>query len=165
MFVGPSSTTLAQHWTNIGERPVSTVSLNLCDIIIRSRSSITFTQYTRHSRCRHVCGSVLRICVTSYPVLGRGPGAVVKAACLESRKSRVRTPLWDACFKEKKYLFLAHSWRFNIVGGLRDREVACSASDCRPGLECRIACPWQCLLIHLTRFPWPSLAYICTKVT
>ena len=26
--------------------------------------------------------------------MGRGPGAVVEAACLESRKSRVRIPLW-----------------------------------------------------------------------
>ena len=33
-------------------------------------------------------------------------------------------------FKETKKFFPAHSWRINIVGSLRDREVACSPSDC-----------------------------------
>ena len=37
-----------------------------------------------------------------------GPGAVVKATCLESRRSRVRTPLWQSSFKESKCLS-AHS--------------------------------------------------------
>ena len=60
---------------------------------------------------------------------GGGPGAVVKAACLESRRSRGRTPLWLSSFKETKCVFTAHSWWFNIAGNLRDREVACSASD------------------------------------
>ena len=32
---------------------------------------------------------------------GRGPGAVVKAACLESQRSRLQTPLWPSSFKEK----------------------------------------------------------------
>ena len=31
---------------------------------------------------------------------GGGPGAVVKAACLKSRWSRVLTPLWHSSFKE-----------------------------------------------------------------
>ena len=53
-------------------------------------------------------------------------GVVVKAVCLGSRRSRVRTPLWHLYFKETKCFFLAHSHRFNIVGSLRDREVACS---------------------------------------
>ena len=47
--------------------------------------------------------------------------------------------------------------RFDIVGSLRDREVACSASA-------RISnAGGQCHLIHLTirrRFSWPSLAYM-----
>ena len=36
------------------------------------------------------------------PMQGRGPAAVVKAACLESRRLRVRTPLWPPSFKETK---------------------------------------------------------------
>ena len=42
-------------------------------------------------------------------VQGVGPGAVVKAACLESRSSRDRTPLWHSNFKEKKCFFHAHT--------------------------------------------------------
>ena len=33
---------------------------------------------------------------------GGGPAAVVKAACLESRRLRVQTPLWPPSFKETK---------------------------------------------------------------
>ena len=62
---------------------------------------------------------------------GRGPGAVVKATCFESSKSRVRTPLWHSCFKETKGFFPVHSYRINFVGSLRDREVASSLSDCQ----------------------------------
>ena len=36
--------------------------------------------------------------VTTYP--GGGPDAVVKATCLESRRSKVRTPLWHSSFRE-----------------------------------------------------------------
>ena len=32
-------------------------------------------------------------------IQGGGPCAVVKAACLESRRSRVRTPLWPSSVK------------------------------------------------------------------
>ena len=39
---------------------------------------------------------------------GGDPGAVVKAACLEIRKSRARTPLWHLSFKETKCYFPAH---------------------------------------------------------
>ena len=33
---------------------------------------------------------------------GGGPGAVVEAACLKSRRPRVRAPLWPTNFKESK---------------------------------------------------------------
>ena len=56
-------------------------------------------------------------------------GALVQwlklAACLESRRSRVRTPLSPSNLRETKYFFPAHSWWFNIVRNIRDREVAC----------------------------------------
>ena len=37
------------------------------------------------------------------------PGAVVKAACLESQRSRVRNTLCHSSFKETKCVLLAHS--------------------------------------------------------
>ena len=52
-----------------------------------------------------------------------------KAACLESRRSRVRAPLWPSSFKKTECFFPAHPQRFNIVWNLRDQEEACSASD------------------------------------
>ena len=61
--------------------------------------------------------------------------------------------------------FISHLFLIvTIVGRLREREVACSASD-RQGLNFE-SCG-QCHLYHLTilrRFSWPSLAYMCTKV-
>ena len=36
-------------------------------------------------------------------------GAVVNAACLESRRSWARTPLWSSSSKETKCFFPAHS--------------------------------------------------------
>ena len=71
-----------------------------------------------------------RFKVVSCKRKGGGPAAVVKAACLESRRLRVRTPLWPPSFKETNV-----SQRFNIVGSLCDREVACSASDYQGNFE------------------------------
>ena len=73
-------------------------------------------------------------------------GAVVKAACLKSRRSRVRTPLWPPSYKETKCFFSAHSQRFNIVGSLCDQEVACSASD-RQGSNFE-SCVWRVVSSH-----------------
>ena len=64
---------------------------------------------------------------------GGGGVAGVKAACLESRSSRVRTPLWHPtlAFKfQRNKRFLPYSLVMSYYcGELRDREVACSASD------------------------------------
>ena len=49
------------------------------------------------------------------------------SACLENRRSRIRAPLWPSSFKGTKCFSPLHSWKFNIVGSLRHREVACSA--------------------------------------
>ena len=47
--------------------------------------------------------SILAI-VQYTPLTGlRGAGAVVKAACWESRRSRARTPLWPSSFQEEKF--------------------------------------------------------------
>ena len=78
--------------------------------------------------------------------MGGRPGAVVKAACLESRKSRVRAPLWPQSVKETKCFFSADPQLFNIVKSLRDRDVACLVSD-RQGSNFKFM---QCHLIYLT---------------
>ena len=76
---------------------------------------------------------------------GRGPGAMVnKTACMESRRPRVRTTLWSSSFIKTKYYFPTHSERFNIVGSLCDRKVACPASISN------IVSGGQCHLIYLT---------------
>ena len=68
--------------------------------------------------------------------------------------------------KETK-MFLPHPRvKVSIVGSLRDREVACSASNARARISNPVS-GGQCHLNHLTilrRFSWPSLAYMCTKV-
>ena len=66
---------------------------------------------------------------------------------------------------EGNKMFLSHPLvKLSIVGSLRDREAACSASDLQ-GLN--FVSGGQCHLIHLTilrRLSWPNLAYMCTKV-
>ena len=47
----------------------------------------------------------------------RGPGAVVKAACLESRRSRIRAPLWPSSFKLYSLVKIQH------CGDLCDPDV------------------------------------------
>ena len=67
--------------------------------------------------------------------------------------------------KETK-LFPHPRVKVGIVGSLRDREVACSASDHQGSISNPVS-GGQCHLNHLTilrRFSWPSLAYMCTKV-
>ena len=44
-----------------------------------------------------------------FEILWRGPGVVVKAVSLESRRWRVGTTLWPSSLKLKKCLFSAHS--------------------------------------------------------
>ena len=43
-----------------------------------------------------------------------GPGAAVNAACLESRGSRARTPLWHSSFKETQFFFSVHSYKLLV---------------------------------------------------
>ena len=40
-----------------------------------------------------------------HAIRAGGPGAVVKTACLKSRRLRVRTPLWPLRFKETNVSF------------------------------------------------------------
>ena len=94
-----------------------------------------------------------------YNGSSEGPGAMVKAACLKNPRSQVQTPLWHSSFKETKCFFPALSQKFNIMGSLRDREVASSASDRQDFASC--------VCNHLTilrSFSWPSLVYKCSMV-
>ena len=73
--------------------------------------------------------------------------AVVRAACLESGRSRARTALWPSSFKETN-VFPPLTCKDSI---LRDREVACSASDNRgSNFEC---CVWRAVSSHLPHNP------------
>ena len=94
--------------------------------------------------------------------LGGGPRVVVSTAAFHAR---VRGSVPGLGGLKETKLFLPHPRvKVSIVGGLRDREVACSASD-RQGSN--PVSGGQCHLNHLIilrRFSWPSLAYKCKKV-
>ena len=69
---------------------------------------------------------------------GGGPRVVVSTAAFHARVLGSVPGLGD--LKETK-MFLPHPRvKVSIVGSLRDRELACSASD-PPALEFRILCP------------------------
>ena len=93
---------------------------------------------------------------------GGGPRVVVSTAAFHAR---VRGSVPGLGGLKETKMFLPHPRvKVSIVGSLRDREVACSASD-RQGSNS--VSRGQCHLNHLTilrRFSWPSLAYMCTKV-
>ena len=73
---------------------------------------------------------------------------MVKAACLECRRSRVRTLLWPSSFKEHSSPLTRKD---PIIRSLCDREVACSASDCQgSNFE---SCVWRAVSSHSTYHP------------
>ena len=79
------------HWLPIQERINYKIIVTVYKCINRlapNYLSSTLTTRTRDNRLRQKQGG--------------GPGAVVKATCLKSRRSRVRTPLWPPSFKETK---------------------------------------------------------------
>ena len=59
-------------------------------------------------------------------LLERGPDAVVKVVCLESRKSRARTPLWPSSFTHNDSIL----WEPSVT----------ERYDDQPGIEYRIMC-------------------------
>ena len=80
---------------------------------------------------------------------GRGPRVVVSIAAFHAR---VRGSVPGLCgFKETK-MFLPHPCvKVSIVGSLRDREVACSASD-RQGLNFE-SCVWRTVSSQSSHHP------------
>ena len=96
---------------------------------------------------------------SAFLVLGGGPRVVVGTAAFHDS---IRGSVPGLGGLKEAEMFLPHPLlKLSIVGSLRDREVACSASD-RQGsnFEC---CVWrECHLIYLAilrRFSWPSLSY------
>ena len=80
---------------------------------------------------------------------------MVKAACFESRRSRICPTLWHSCLKETKCLVKIEYC--GEIPRLRGSMFGFRLEFCI-----------MCHLIHLTilrRYYWPSLAYMCTKVT
>ena len=98
-------------------------------------------------------------------LMGEGSRVVVGTAASHARVPGSVPGLGG--LKETK-MFLPHPRvKVSIVGSLRDREVACSASDRQGSIISNPVSGGQCHLKHLTilrRFSWPSLAYMCTKV-
>ena len=80
---------------------------------------------------------------------GGGPSVVVSTAAFHAR-ARGSVPRLGG-FKETK-MFLPHPRvKVSIVGSLRDREVACSASD-RQGSNCE-SCVWRTVSSHSSHHP------------
>ena len=92
-----------------------------------------------------------------------GRGAVVKAACLKSRRSRVRPPFWHSISKKQK-VSSQHTRKTQYCG--KPSWPGGSVLGLRPtGLEFRILCLEGSVISPSSyRFSWPSLAYMCTKV-
>ena len=93
---------------------------------------------------------------------------VVNTAALHARARGLFPGLGG--LKETKKMFLPHSLRLvklSIVESLRDREVACSASDCQ-GLNFE-SCVGKAVSSHSSHHPQDALlaqliACMCTKV-
>ena len=123
-------TVLAKHWRH---RCILTQQTqNICTMLDQ-----------RRRRWNNVVKMAYKCFVFAWK---RGGGGVVKAACLESGRSRVRAPLWHTSVKETKCFFPAHSLRFNNVERLRDQEVACSTSY-RQGSNFEF-CAWMAVSSH-----------------
>ena len=60
-------------------------------------------------------------------------------------------PICPSSFKEAKCFYSTHLWRFNIVGGLRDQDVARSDSD-RQGTNFE-SCFWKAVSSHSCHHP------------
>ena len=112
---------------------ISIYALPTCITALGNTSLVVHIQYviriTSLRELRHITKDLNNICTMldqrwrRWPALykcyinvlclrgqhGGGPGVVVKAACLESQGSRVRTTLWPSNSKETKCFLPAHS--------------------------------------------------------
>ena len=87
--------------------------------------------------------------MSGVPLLGGGPRAVVSTAAFHAR---VRGSFPGLSGLKETKMFLPHSRvKLSIVGSLRDREVACSASD-RQGSNFE-SCVWRTVSSHSSLHP------------
>ena len=87
--------------------------------------------------------------VNCFPHTGGGPRVVISTAAFHAR---VRGSVPGLGGFKKTKMFLPHPRvRVSIVGNLRDREVACSASD-RQGLNFE-SCVWRTVSSHSSHHP------------
>ena len=86
---------------------------------------------------------------TSPPIQSGGPWVVVSTAAFQAR---VRGSAPGLGGLNETTMFLPHPRvKLSIVGSLRDREVACSASDRQgPNFE---SCFWRTVSSHLSQHP------------
>ena len=85
--------------------------------------------------------------------IGGGPGAVAKAACLESRRSRDRAPLWPSSLKNNRNISSPVTLNDSILWGasVAEKKLACSDSD-RQGSNFE-SCVWRAVLSHSFHHP------------
>ena len=97
-IIGPLSQSSSQ-WRCITEDGKWKICFRM--ILSGSLRSVGMTAVTIiYPRLMGLAGRSLNPAVPSGRLLERGPGAVVEAACLENRRSRVRTTLWNSSFKD-----------------------------------------------------------------
>ena len=127
----------AMSWTLARHRKATLNKTSRC------RGSVCFCNYTM----------VVQRCMSNGSLLlhieGGGPRVVVSTAAFHAR-ARGSVPGLGG-LKETK-IFLPHPRvKVSIVGSLRDREVACSASD-RQGSNFE-SCVWRTVLSHSSHHP------------
>ena len=101
--------------------------------------------------CRKACCSTDRQCSTYDPLSGEGggPRVVVSTAAFHARV-RGSVP-GRGGLKETKIFFPNPRVKLSIMGSLRDREVACLASDRQgPNFE---SCVWRTVPSHSSHHP------------
>ena len=135
--VGPSFTTLSQHYAVIG-------------LILYPLSYLNcFTLSYLISMFTHLKHLKLYLAVATHNFKGGGPRVVVSTAAYHARV-RGSVPGLGG-FKETK-MFLPHPRvKVSIVGSLCDREVACSASD-RQGSNVA-SCVWRAVSSQSSHHP------------
>ena len=116
---------LTRHWHNVGPES-TTPAQHYADI-----------------------GSTSQVCTSVHTFQGGGPRVVISTAAFHARVRGSFAGLGG--LKETK-MFLPHPLvKLSIVGSLRDREVACSASD-RRGLNLE-SCVWRAVSSHSSHHP------------
>ena len=131
--VGP---TVKQHWVNVSD------NAEFCLYKPKDQSLLQF----------EIISNVL-VNSLLFIIWGGGPRVVVSTAAFDAR---VRGSVPGLGLKETK-MFLPHPRvKLIIVGSLRDREVACSASD-RQGSNVE-SCVWRTVSSHLSHHPQEVLA-------